>query len=387
MESIEGGALYCGDKKYRNRAPPPGTELGSRGRCFKRGIGIGMMIEKTKLPDFNRLSLRELGKYAALMKVRGYSTMRRAELIEILSDMKAEIRAALTQKNAASLERRRMGADEEGDLEGEGKSKARKHFEAMVELLGRGPPKHSPLARFAMVHAQNVRDFNREVEFYDHLIDTGRIEEARVMRPQLQRLRDAIKHGVEMYGFKDLPKIGKYAAEDWSGAKIHGTGKARGGRRRDLPPDPSTVVKVPEMPAVDPVAQYLSGFQQLVTTINEQLPSAEFADLVHYVQVINQALSMAPPGTPHDDVVRIYQDTIGDAVDLFTGIDDFLQTGDTLYVARFGPAMRMFAEQYLEDTAEPRDHRARSDAFDSKEPEGDVSESKEGSGRVRRRRC
>lgn len=100
----KGGALYCGKKA----TAPAGKTKGTAGACFKKGVGVGMMIEKTKLPELSTLSLRELGKYAKLIKVPRYGSMNRADLLEVLEDRVDDIMAALR----ASVARRPAGAAE-----------------------------------------------------------------------------------------------------------------------------------------------------------------------------------------------------------------------------------------------------------------------------------
>lgn len=75
------GGMYCGNK----RPPPAGETVGSTLQCFKKGIGIGMVIEKNKIPsndELNDMSLRKLGELARQLKISKYSRMKKDDLIE-----------------------------------------------------------------------------------------------------------------------------------------------------------------------------------------------------------------------------------------------------------------------------------------------------------------
>ena len=84
-----GGQMYCGDKKT-----PRGKTKGSTLACFKKGIGVGMMIERSKAPQappekaLEEMTIRELGQVAAKLKVPRYSRMKRAELIEAIQQLR-----------------------------------------------------------------------------------------------------------------------------------------------------------------------------------------------------------------------------------------------------------------------------------------------------------
>lgn len=93
LRANKGGKIYCGKK-----AAPAGTTKGTLGQCFKKGVGVGMMLEKTKVPDLNTLSIRDLGKYAQLVKLKNYGVMTRAQLLEELLPRRAAIEAALRAK-------------------------------------------------------------------------------------------------------------------------------------------------------------------------------------------------------------------------------------------------------------------------------------------------
>jgi hypothetical protein len=81
----QGGQIYCGNKRT-----PPGKTKGTRHACFKKGVGVGMMLEQQKAPQappekvLEEMTIRELGQVASRLKVPRYSRMKRAELIEAI---------------------------------------------------------------------------------------------------------------------------------------------------------------------------------------------------------------------------------------------------------------------------------------------------------------
>jgi hypothetical protein len=79
---VSGGRIYCGLKQR-----PAGTTQGNTYTCFKKGVGVGMMLESQKQPaepELETLTIRELGQLASKKGVKGYSKMKKAELIEAL---------------------------------------------------------------------------------------------------------------------------------------------------------------------------------------------------------------------------------------------------------------------------------------------------------------
>jgi hypothetical protein len=157
-ETLEGGRLYCGDKKYRTRPPPPGIELGTRGKCFKKGIGVGAMLERTKVPDFARLTLRDLAKYARMVKVPGYGSMRRADLIAELDERRDAVREVIAAQARADLAARRAGApSDEEEIEGGSARSAgfvkRMMAEAKLKHSGVYRRPTAPLARASKMNA------------------------------------------------------------------------------------------------------------------------------------------------------------------------------------------------------------------------------------------
>ena len=75
------GGVYCGNK----RPPPGGQAVGSTLQCFKKGVGVGMTIERNKIPtdeELHNMSLRKLGELARQLKIPRYSRMKKEDLIE-----------------------------------------------------------------------------------------------------------------------------------------------------------------------------------------------------------------------------------------------------------------------------------------------------------------
>lgn len=96
---LRGGKLYCG-----NRVPPPAgySKRGTSYECFRKGVGVGLALapkaaaapapaqaRPPPLKDLERMTIRELGQEASQQGVRGYSRMKRAQLIEALRPLRA----------------------------------------------------------------------------------------------------------------------------------------------------------------------------------------------------------------------------------------------------------------------------------------------------------
>lgn len=80
------GQIYCGNKKTQR-----GKTKGSTLACFKKGVGVGMMIEREKAPvpqALETMTIRELGQVASKLKVPRYSRMKRPELIEAIERLR-----------------------------------------------------------------------------------------------------------------------------------------------------------------------------------------------------------------------------------------------------------------------------------------------------------
>ena len=88
QKDMMGGRLYCGDKGQT----PSGATQGSRGSCFKKGIGVGLMIasqkkDNIKPEQLQTMTIRELGQLASKMGVSKYGKMKKAELIEAIEPL------------------------------------------------------------------------------------------------------------------------------------------------------------------------------------------------------------------------------------------------------------------------------------------------------------
>ncbi len=77
LKERTGGKLYCGMK---NKRLPQGDRFGTRLECFKKGVGVGMNMEK----PLDKMSLRELGAVASKLKISNYGKMKKAELLEAI---------------------------------------------------------------------------------------------------------------------------------------------------------------------------------------------------------------------------------------------------------------------------------------------------------------
>jgi hypothetical protein len=79
----KGGAkVYCGTK-----TPPAGAQRGSPFACFRKGVGVGIAMPKRgpTAEQLQNMNLRQLGALAAERGVKGYSRMRKDQLIEVLT--------------------------------------------------------------------------------------------------------------------------------------------------------------------------------------------------------------------------------------------------------------------------------------------------------------
>ncbi len=84
--TMNGGKLYCGLKET-----PPGDDKGNTYQCFKKGVGVGMMLEQQKpKPEkaLEEMTIRELGQEASKRKVPGYGRMKKQELIDALRPLR-----------------------------------------------------------------------------------------------------------------------------------------------------------------------------------------------------------------------------------------------------------------------------------------------------------
>lgn len=83
---VEGGKLYCGLKET-----PPGDDRGNTYTCFKKGVGVGMMLEQQKpKPEkpLEEMTIRELGQEASKRKITNYGRMKKQELIDALRPLR-----------------------------------------------------------------------------------------------------------------------------------------------------------------------------------------------------------------------------------------------------------------------------------------------------------
>lgn len=89
-----GGKIYCGDKVKRKL--PEDTEYGSTFECFRKGVGVGMMLEQNKIPteaELPKMTIRKLAELARRYQVPRYGVMTKDELIfAIKSQMKRKIK-------------------------------------------------------------------------------------------------------------------------------------------------------------------------------------------------------------------------------------------------------------------------------------------------------
>jgi hypothetical protein len=125
-----------------------------------------MMMEKTKVPEFQTLPLRDLAKYAKLIRLPRYGSMNRADLLEALEERRDAVVAAL--RAAAPRRAPAAPAAAQEDL-----------------LQGLGGDKHSDLAKNVMYKNQiqndlpimeaRMRRLTREME---HLIEMRRAQPA-----------------------------------------------------------------------------------------------------------------------------------------------------------------------------------------------------------------
>ncbi len=68
--------MYCGKKA----TPPAGTVMGTRGNCYKKGVGVGASGFEIHGP-LESLTKDVVRDYCAKLKVKGYSLMKKDELI------------------------------------------------------------------------------------------------------------------------------------------------------------------------------------------------------------------------------------------------------------------------------------------------------------------
>lgn len=92
---LEGGKLYCGAKEP---LPPTYDRRGTRGECFRKGVGVGLRLQQQPPPmtleTLQGMTIRQLGQLAARVQVKGYSRMKRADLLEALAPHLAELNGA-----------------------------------------------------------------------------------------------------------------------------------------------------------------------------------------------------------------------------------------------------------------------------------------------------
>lgn len=82
-EAARGGAFYCGAKKM----PGKYDRMGTSNECFRKGIGVGYAASRNvSNAKLQTLSIRQLGQLAMESGVRGYSTMRREQLIDAIRE-------------------------------------------------------------------------------------------------------------------------------------------------------------------------------------------------------------------------------------------------------------------------------------------------------------
>lgn len=97
-KGMRGGKIYCGMKE-----PPAGVERGTTLKCFKKGVGVGMMLEKQKAPAekaLTEMTIRELGQVASKQKVKGYAKMKKQELIDAITQLRGGALEAPTELQA-----------------------------------------------------------------------------------------------------------------------------------------------------------------------------------------------------------------------------------------------------------------------------------------------
>lgn len=89
-----GGKIYCGDKVKRKL--PEGVENGTTFECFKKGVGVGMMLEQNKVPteaELPKMTIRKLAELARRYQVPRYGVMTKEELINAIKiQMKRNIK-------------------------------------------------------------------------------------------------------------------------------------------------------------------------------------------------------------------------------------------------------------------------------------------------------
>ena len=89
-----GGKIYCGDKVKRKL--PPGVENGTTFECFRKGVGVGMMLEQNKIPteaELPKMTIRKLAELARRYQVPRYGVMTKEELINAIKlQMKRKIK-------------------------------------------------------------------------------------------------------------------------------------------------------------------------------------------------------------------------------------------------------------------------------------------------------
>lgn len=89
---MKGGKLYCGSKP---NVPAGYERKGTTGECFRKGVGVGLKLQRKEPPitveTLNGMTIRQLGQLASKVPIRGYSKMKRAELIEAITPHLAQI--------------------------------------------------------------------------------------------------------------------------------------------------------------------------------------------------------------------------------------------------------------------------------------------------------
>ena len=72
-------------KRCSNKVPVAQRETNLL-TCFKRGVGVGMILEARRRdrPALNTLNIRQLADMARVYKVPNYGLMRKQQLIEAL---------------------------------------------------------------------------------------------------------------------------------------------------------------------------------------------------------------------------------------------------------------------------------------------------------------
>jgi hypothetical protein len=69
--------IYCG----KRATPPDGKVMGTRGRCYQKGVGVGASGFEIH-GALDRLTKDIVREYCAKLKVKNYSHMSKEELID-----------------------------------------------------------------------------------------------------------------------------------------------------------------------------------------------------------------------------------------------------------------------------------------------------------------